>query len=247
MSHHYLQRFTHQVAAFALVFCLLAAVRFDVSADVLLVHAQAGDPIIKIDTSVRGSYGNPIYGEYLGEFVTEEDWGHVNGNVISMVFGPDGNLYVSDDAATVQCYDGTTGNWLKTFIAPSPENGLVINNGMVQERGGGISGIIFGADGNLYASGFDSQGPAIFCFYGPTAPMDRPGKLARILPRDHLNPLANFAFCFANGGDGKAYFTNPLENTVRRIDLSTGETEVLLTFENARSVGSYGIDGGGAV
>jgi hypothetical protein len=57
--------------------------------------------------------------------------------------------------------------------------------------------------------------------------MDRPGKLARVLPRDPLDPLGAAVHTFATGGDGKVYYSNLLDNTIRRIDLLTGQTELI--------------------
>lgn len=72
-----------------------------------------------------------------------------------LVFGPDGNLYVSDDTVGVLRYDATTGAFLNTFAAPVNAGGIV-----------GAHGIAFDQDGRLYfADGgsnsihrFDSQG-----------------------------------------------------------------------------------------
>ena len=110
-----------------------------------------------------------------------------------------------------------SGVWLNTFVTPDVTNGMA----------GGILGMIFGPDGNLYVSGNDSLGPAIFSFQGPTAVSDQRGKFLRMLPRDAANIQASAAYAFATGGDGKIYYSNPLDSAIRRIDLITGQTEIV--------------------
>jgi sugar lactone lactonase YvrE len=59
-----------------------------------------------------------------------------------ITLGPDGNVYVASNGGTVLRYNGTTGQYINTFVA---------------QRSGGLSGftgncLAFGPDGNLYAS-----------------------------------------------------------------------------------------------
>jgi len=64
-----------------------------------------------------------------------------------LAVGPDGNLYVSSrDANVVIRYDGTTGNYVDTFVSPGAQ---ALNGPM---------GLTFGNDGNLYvASCYDHR------------------------------------------------------------------------------------------
>ena len=58
-----------------------------------------------------------------------------------MVFGPDGNLYITSGVLDmVTRYDGTTGDFIGVFVSPG-------NGGL-----DGASGLAFGPDGNLYVT-----------------------------------------------------------------------------------------------
>jgi WD40 repeat protein len=90
-------------------------------------------------------------GGFLGEFVTNGSGGL--SYAAGLVFGPDGNLYVSDLLAdVVRQYNGTTGDYLGDFAS-----------------GGGLNGpwgLTFGPDNNLYVAG---HGPdQVFRYNGTT-------------------------------------------------------------------------------
>jgi streptogramin lyase len=64
----------------------------------------------------------------------------------SLVFGPDGNLYVSDatDHSVVR-FNGTTGEFMDSFVSP-------VSGGL-----SGPAGLIFGPDNNLYVNSLNSN------------------------------------------------------------------------------------------
>ena len=77
---------------------------------------------------------------------------------VSMAFGPDGNLYITDNSQTnnrIIQLDGTTGSYIKDFVPADSSNGLI-----------NIYDITFGTDNNLYVSDYDSH--SIFRFDGDT-------------------------------------------------------------------------------
>jgi outer membrane protein assembly factor BamB len=80
-------------------------------------------------------------GKYIRDFSVGNGLGHPG----SMVFGADGNLYVSTDMpSVVQLFDGKTGQFLKTFAS-----GHNLNN---------CTSCAFGSDGKLYVvSAWENQ------------------------------------------------------------------------------------------
>src|SRR5262249_35749392 len=99
-------------------------------------------------------------GAFIDNFVASGSGGLAHAQYL--VFGPDGNLYVSSEnaqgAATVSGeilrYDGKTGAFLGTYV-PSGSGGLDLPFGMT-----------FGADGNLYVA--SSRGQAVLRYQGPS-------------------------------------------------------------------------------
>jgi hypothetical protein len=107
-------------------------------------------------------------GDFLGEFIPSGSGGL--STPLGLIFGPDGNLYVSDQGSySILRYDGLTG-------APLPSPG---NTGatFVRPRSGGLTfeergWLLFGPDGNLYigSGGFGSppQSSSVLRFSGTT-------------------------------------------------------------------------------
>ena len=100
-------------------------------------------------------------GAFLDAFVTAGSGGLAG--VRGLVFGPDGNLYLSsEDSDEVMRYDGTTGAFLDAFVSAG-SGGLDIPTGLV-----------FGPDGNLYVSSANTGDDPTPLAAGTTA---RSGKL----------------------------------------------------------------------
>ena len=84
------------------------------------------------------------YNATTGAFITAFASGGGLMEPSGLVFGPDGNLYVSSlGGGQVLRYNGTTGTFMNVFAS-----------------GGGLSsprGLLFGSDGNLYVSSGDTN------------------------------------------------------------------------------------------
>lgn len=122
-----------------------------------------------------------ITGAFLGVFVHAGSGGLDNPQ--NLIFGPDGNVYVSSwNNATVLRYDGNTGAFIDAFV-PSGSGGL-----------SNPDQLAFGPDGSLYVS--DRFSASIFRYNGTTgAFIDIP------ISDERLEGFVGFTF----GPDGKIY------------------------------------------
>lgn len=149
---------------------------------------------------------------YLDYHVTRYDWpdggvedssfisGDLPTSPIDLVFGPDGNLYItSSHEDCVKRYNGTTGEYIDDFVAPSS---------------GGLDhpdGLRFGVDGYLYvASGLTSE---VLRYDAEGTP-------------DPDNPFASEGLggprYLEFGPDGNLYVTNLYGDNVTRYDPTDG-------------------------
>lgn len=125
-----------------------------------------------------------------------------------LAFGSDGNLYVSDGiASSVQRYNGQTGAYLGTFVAPGVLHGA--------------NGLAFGPDGNLYVSSPFSN--SVFRFNGTTGQLIdefiRPNEGGLFVPIDLIfGPDANLYVLSQNPFQSQI---NP-PGAVLRYDGATG-------------------------
>jgi hypothetical protein len=135
-----------------------------------------------------------------------------------LVFGPDGNLYVSNSATNqVLRYNGTTGAFLDAFV-PAGSGGLL-----------GPYGLVFGPDGNLYVSSlFTDQ---VLRYNGTTGAF-----LDAFVPAGSGGLNDPFGLVF--GPDGNLYVSGFNTNAVLRYEGTTGT--FLDAFVPAGSGGLFG-------
>jgi len=123
-------------------------------------------------------------------------------NPDQLIFGPDGNLYVSDRfSARVLRYDGLTGDSLGTLVDDARLEGFVA--------------FTFGPDGRLYASMFNGNPQCILRFDGMT------GKFVDVFAcaLDSSSAFSGLAF----GSDGRLYASRFHLGEVWQLDGSTGK------------------------
>ncbi|EDL61943.1 putative lipoprotein [Gimesia maris DSM 8797] len=162
-------------------------------------------------------------GNYLGEFVPT---GLLN-SPRDLVFGPNGNLYVSNGFETngsdnsVERFNGQTGEAEGSFVIPG-SGGIRVPNGMA-----------FGPDGNLYvASSGTSQ---ILRYDGQTGAIIGSGVFAS-LPSQSQPRFITF------GPDGNLYVgTTGLQKRVYQIDFLTGAVSTFVDAIELNGDAPYGL------
>src|SRR5262249_40959222 len=110
----------------------------------LAVTAARADELL-----VRGFLSRTCgrYDAATGEFVANLD-AHLRG-ANGLVRGPSGDLFAAQARNDVFRYDGETGAFIGTFVRDDPSTPDDESHGLDH-----VTGLAFGPDGNLYASGY---------------------------------------------------------------------------------------------
>lgn len=163
----------------------------------LLVCSFTADAVHRFDVDT---------GEFLGNLGETDD---LDG-ALGITLGPDGQIYVaSEESNMVLRYDGATGAFVDRFVADDPKT--------PEDETGGLSGpgaVLFGPDGQLYVSSFDSD--AILRYDGATGAFV--DVFVAIGDGGIDGPDAGTVF----GPDGNLYVPGYYSNTIPYYDGATG-------------------------
>lgn len=193
----------------------------------------AGNGVLEVvfGETITAAYADADTGEgqpgnYLGEFVSED---YLN-SPRDLIFGPDGNLYVSNgfegsDGSdhTIERFDGQTGEPVTDdpFVIPG-SGGLKIPNG-----------IAFGPDGDLYVA--SSGTGQILRYDGDTGAVVGSGVFAS------LGSLSQPRF-ITFGPDGNLYVgTTGLQKRIYQIDFLTGAPSTFVDAAELDNGTPYGL------
>jgi hypothetical protein len=187
-----------------------------------LIFGPDGNLYVTGDSSIfryDGITGDPLPspGNLGATFVPQGSGGLTTAFDCWLIFGPDGNLYVTNGGITappasssVLRFNGITGEFIDSFVPPG-SGGL-----------NGPRGLVFGPDGNLYVNSFDSGPGPVLCYDGTT------GAFLDVFVRSGSNPFgenrsgASRGLVF--GPDGNLYVSSfpQLHPSVLRFDGHTG-------------------------
>jgi hypothetical protein len=178
------------VIAFALAFMFLAlVVPLEVKAVPNLLVSSFGDDEIKRYAGTSGAFNDTI-----------ASGGGLDGPR-ALVFGPDGNLYVSGVNSDILRYDGGTGAFVDVFVADG-------TGGLDQPVG-----LAFGPDGNLYVANNPIGPSTILRYDGGTGAF-----IDTFASGGGLSGANGLVF----GPDGSIYVTSLGTDQVLRYNGSTG-------------------------
>jgi sugar lactone lactonase YvrE len=198
---YWIQRAVGHVAALALLTCVAVD---DAVAGVVFVSSQGNNSVLRYD-AVTG-VPLPAPGQTDATFVSPNSSGLNNPQ--GVVFGPDGNLYVSSFATNnVLRFSGVTGAPLP---APGQTGAIFIPAGS-----GGLFGpgaLALGPDNNLYVSGF---GDGVLRYNGTTGAF-----INAFVPTGSTGPVGPAGIIF--GPDNNLYVSDPSNNRVLRYNGVTG-------------------------
>jgi len=199
------QKCLHRFVALSIA-CVFAPVT--AFASVLLVANGDGNSVFAYET-------NPVAS--LGAFVSSGSGGLANPR--GVVFGPDGNLYVSGGGGSsgIYRYDGNTGAFLNLFVPGNQPFGLTFNS----------DGTLFAADiGGSFVNRYNGSTGALISTFVPAGS----GGLAA--PRD-----------LVFGPDGNLYVASADSDQVLRYDGTSGAfLGVFAADVDARAL-RFGADG----
>lgn len=163
----------------------------------LLVCSFVGDAVGRFDLDS---------GAFLGDLGPTDE---LDG-ALGIVLGPDGRIYVaSEESNSVLRFDGATGEFLDRFVADDPAT--------MEDETGGLSGpgaVLFGPDGRLYVSSFDSD--AILRYDGST------GAFVDVFVPGGAGGLDGPDAGMVFGPDGHLYVPGYYSNSIPRYDGATG-------------------------
>lgn len=175
--------------------------------------ASTGDPAEAQEIVVCDFFGDAVHrfdaatGELLG---TWKQAPQLDG-ALGVVVGPDGHVYVaSEEFGAVLRFDGATGAFLDVFVADDPTT--------PDDESGGLKGpgaVLFGPDGALYVSSFDSD--AILRYDGAT------GAFLDAFVEGGAGGLDGPDAGMVFGPDGALYVPSYYTDQVLRFDGLTGE------------------------
>ena len=163
------------------------------------VSAYASDLLVSSFNTHEVLRYDQTTGSFISVFAESDPESDELENPGSMVFGPDGHLYVASQGEnSVVRFDGQTGAVIDEFVLPGT-GGLFLP-----------SVLIFGPDGNLYVSSFTDQ---VLRFDGTT------GAFIDVFAEG--NGLDD-PFGMAFGPDGNFYVSSFRSDQVLRFDGTTG-------------------------
>jgi len=172
-----------------------------------------GAPPAKVELLVCNFFGDsvtrfdPSTGALLGTLAATDE---LDG-ALGITVGPDGDIYVaSEESNAVLRYAGASGEYLGRFVWDDP--------GTPEDETGGLEGpgaVLFGADGMLYVSSFDSD--AVLRYDGAT------GAFVDVFVAEGAGGLDGPDAGMTFGPDGDLFVPGFYSNTVSRFAAATGE------------------------